>query len=238
MHGSRSLLVAFVLLAACSAPGDPGPATGAFERTVALCRSGDDDAALAALRTALAAEPDACQRALLDPAFDAGLRDRPEFRAAVHDAAVVHRVSKLTLAPAHEPGEWIDVDGRVVDTQGKAVAGAVVRVYATGADGRYHPSIEGDQLPRIFGTLVTGADGRFSFRTVRPGSYPGTRDARHVHITARAGSLRLARPGYAVFDDDPLLSEPQNEEQRGEAMRIAMRVVDGHAHGTLVLPMR
>lgn len=214
------------------------PAAGAFDRAVTLCESGDESAAIAALRLALAAEPDACQRALLEPAFGAGLRDHPEFRAAVHEAATGHRVSNLTLVPDHEPGEWIEVVGRVVGADGNAVAGAIVRVFATGADGRYHPTVEGDRVPRIFGTLVSDRDGRFSFRTVRPGPYPGTRDARHIHVAARAGALRLACPGYAVFDDDPLLSEPQNEEQRGEAVRIAMRDADGRARGTLTLPMR
>ena len=111
-------------------------------------------------------------------------------------------------------------------------------MYATAADGRYHPEIEGERQARIFGTLVSDVDGRFTFRTVRPEPYPGTRTARHVHVTARASDLRLAKPQYAVFDDDPLLEEPQNEEQRGEAIRIEMQVVDGQARGTLVLPMR
>lgn len=225
-------------LAACSAPVPHPPAEGAFERAVTASRSGDDTAALAALRTALAADPGAYQRALLERTFDAGLRDRPEFRAAVHDAATTHRVSSVTLVPEQEPGEWIEVEGRVIDAEGRPVAGAIVRVYATGADGRYHPTLEGDRLPRIFGTLVADDSGRFTFRTVRPGPYPGTRDARHVHISARAGALRLARPQYAVFDDDPLLLEPQNEEQRGEAIRIAMSAGDGRARGRIELPMR
>ncbi len=213
------------------------PAAEAFGRAVELSRSSHDEAALAALRLALETDPQACQRALLEPAFDSGLRDLPEFRTAVHDAAVRHGVSSLTLVRDDEPGEWIEVEGRLVDSAGTPVPGGVVRLYATAADGRYHPEIEGERLARIFGTLVADVDGRFTFRTVRPGSYPGTRDARHVHVAARAGDLRLAKPQYAVFDDDPLLEEPQNEEQRGEAVRIEMQVVDGQARGTLVLPM-
>ncbi|MDX1440554.1 MAG: hypothetical protein R3284_11700, partial [Rubricoccaceae bacterium] len=72
------------------------------------------------------------------------------------------------------------------------------------------------------------------------GSYPGTRNVRHVHIAVRSpdGEMRLAAPGYVVFSDDPLLSEPQNAEPRGEALRIEMESTEEGARGTLVLPLR
>ena len=232
------LLLSTALCLACAT--SPASSQGeAYARAIALCGSGDDDGALAALRSALEADPEACQRALLEPAFHAGLRDRPAFRDAVAEAAVAHGVSRLALVGEEEPGEWIEVDGRTVDAAGEPVAWAVVRLFATDAEGRYHPVIEGERVPRIFGTVVSDEDGRFSFRTVRPGPYPGTRNARHVHVAVRAGERRLAAPGYVVFDDDPLLREPQNAEQRGEALRIRVRVLeDGSARGALELPLR
>lgn len=51
---------------------------------------------------------------------------------------------------------------------------------------------------------------------------------------ARAGDRRLAVPHDAVFDDDPLVFEPGNEEPRDEAVRIAM---DGSS-GVVELPVR
>lgn len=233
------------LLASCgsaaySSTTDRLPPESAYDRAVELSSASDHSGAMDALRVALEAGADAYQRALLAPAFHEGLRDTEEFRDTMHRAAVGHRVSSLTLVGADEPGEWIEIDGRTVDATGEAVAGATIRVFHTDAAGRYHPQIDGERLPRIFGTLVSDPDGRFSFRTVRPGPYPGTRNAIHVHISARAGSLRLAAPHYAVFDDDPLLLEPQNSEQRGEAIRIEMEdaAVDGVRRGTIVLPMR
>ena len=236
---NRTSAAPFVIaLAACSGAPEPVSEDLAFERAVERCRASDEAGAISALRVALDADPAAYQRALLEPDFHSGLRDSQAFRTAMNDAAVKHRVSSLTLVAEDEPGEWIEVEGHVVDSEGVSTPGAVVHVYATDTTGRYHPEIEGDAMPRIFGTLVADTDGRFVFRTVRPGSYPGTRDARHVHIAAQAGAMRLARPHYAVFDDDPLLFEPQNEEQRGEAIRIAMKIVDGRSLGTMILPMR
>jgi protocatechuate 3,4-dioxygenase beta subunit len=209
-----------------------------FDRAVEKCRSSDVAGALQSLSKALEANPQAVQRALLEPVFHNEFRDQKEFREIVHAAAVKHRISRLVLVSRDEPGEWIEITGHVVDADGVAVPGAIVTVFATDDQGRYHPEIDGEGTPRIFGTLVSDAVGDFVLATVRPGPYPGTRQARHIHIAAVCGSLRLARPHYAVFDDDPLLQEPQNAEQRQEAMRIEMKSVDGEARGTLRLPLQ
>ncbi|NNF58721.1 MAG: hypothetical protein HKN04_10820 [Rhodothermaceae bacterium] len=225
-----------VLVMSCAAQAPVAP-DEAFERAVERARAPDEDGAMTALRVALEADSSAYQRALLEPAFSE-LRDTPAFRDAVHEAAVRHAVSHLTLVPEDEPGEWLAIEGQVIGPAGETVPRAVVRIFATDAEGRYHPEIDGERVPRIFGTVVADAEGRFVFQTVRPGPYPGTRNARHIHISARTADLRLARPGYAVFDDDPLLYEPQSAEQRGEAIRIVMQPADGQMHGTLLLPMR
>ncbi len=213
-------------------------ASQAYEQAVTRCRKSDEVGALSALQTALKADPTVCQRALLEPAFQQGLRDRPEFRQAVHEAAIAHQISDLDLAPRNEPGEWIEIEGRTVDQEGKPRPRAIVRLFATDAKGRYHPVIEGERVPRLFATVVSDENGCFRFGTVRPGAYPGTRNARHVHVAARSDKLRLAVPGYAVFDDDPLLAEPQNAEARGEAVRIKMTTGKGVSRGTLELPLR
>lgn len=235
-----SILVSTSLLFACSdSPPRTTASESAYSRSVELSQKGDDDAALETLHIALQQEPEACQKALLDPAFET-LRDEEQFRKAVHEAAVTHKISRLTIAPQDETGEWVEIEGLVVDTNKKPIPGAVVNVFGTAEDGRYHPTIEGERTPRLFGILVTDSEGKFWFRTIRPGPYPGTRNARHFHIWATVEGKRMAAPHYAVLGDDPLLDEPQNAEQRGEAIRIAMEQAgeDGLARGTIVLPMR
>jgi protocatechuate 3,4-dioxygenase beta subunit len=221
-----------------NAPPVAPSVTDSYARAVQLAET-DATEAVAALRLALEQEAGACQRALLDPAF-ATLRDTREFRAALKDAVIKHKVSSLTLAPPNEPGKWLEIEGTVVDADNTPIPGARVTVFGTAKDGRYHPTIEGDETPRLFGYLLADDKGRFSFRTIRPGPYPNTRDAEHFHIWASVPGKRMAMPHYSVLDDDPLLQEPQNAEQRGEAIRIAMKPAgdDGIAHGTIVLPMR
>ncbi len=195
-------------------------------------------ATLDALRREIESDPAALQRVLLDPRHEGGLRDSRAFRSLIDDAARRHGISKLRLVREDEPGEPLVLEGLLRGPDGRAVPGAVVRLFATDAEGRYHPTIEGERRPRIFGTVVSDDKGRFEVTLVRPGPYPGTRQARHIHISARAGSRRLAAPGYAVFDDDPLLDEPQNAEQRGEAIRIRMRREPDRAIGSLELSLR
>lgn len=223
--------------AACQTPPPVAPAE-AYAQAVARADASDTDGALAALLVALDADSTTYQRALLDPAFADGLRDEEAFRDAMHAAAVQHGIHRLRLVPESEPGEWITVEGQVNGPDGAPVAGATVRLFATDAAGLYHPTLPGEERPRIFGTLVSDEEGRFTFETVRPGPYPGTRNPRHVHVGVRSadGAMRLAAPGYAVFSDDPLLFEPQNEEPREEALRIAME--EGGETGTLALPLR
>lgn len=85
-------------------------------------------------------------------------------------------------APIRQMGENISLDGkgesclfsgRVVDLQGNPIAGACVDVWSDNADGYYdvqQPDIQPKWNNR--GRFITGADGRYSFRGIRPVSYP------------------------------------------------------------------
>jgi len=85
-------------------------------------------------------------------------------------------------APAREMGAQISADGkgescrfegRVVDLQGKPVAGARIDVWSDNADGFYdvqQPGIQPKWNNR--GVFTTGEDGRYSFAGIKPVSYP------------------------------------------------------------------
>ena len=102
------------------------------------------------------------------------------------------------------PGEPAYVSGRVLDVEGKPIAGAMLDVWQTDGDGFYDAQRPGDeQYAR--GKFVTGADGRYGFKTLKPVSYPVPTDGpvgkmllgmgrhpyrpAHVHVIATA-------PGY------------------------------------------
>lgn len=85
-------------------------------------------------------------------------------------------------APVREPGASICLDGkgetchflgRVLDTEGKPIAGACVDVWSDNADGFYDVQQPGIQ-PRWNnrGRFFTDAEGKYSFRGIKPVSYP------------------------------------------------------------------
>jgi protocatechuate 3,4-dioxygenase, beta subunit len=127
---------------------------------------------------------------------------RDPVRVAPKDAP-----SAADVAPAHETGERLEVSGVVYAADGRTpLAAASVYVYQTDARGYYRPDdAMGNRDPRLKALLRTDGQGRYSYRTIRPGSYPGTRVPRHIHyeVTADGHGTRVFE---IVFEDDPFVS--------------------------------
>jgi protocatechuate 3,4-dioxygenase beta subunit len=130
------------------------------------------------------------------------LAARDPSRVAPKDAP-----SSADVAPPGEPGERLEVSGVVYAADGRTpVARASVYVYQTDTRGYYRPDdAMGNREPRLMALLRTDGQGRYSYRTIRPGSYPGTRVPKHIHyeVTADGHGTRIFE---IVFDDDPFVS--------------------------------
>ncbi|KPH64043.1 dioxygenase [Novosphingobium sp. ST904] len=87
--------------------------------------------------------------------------------------------------------------GHVRDTQGKPVAGAIVEVWHSDADGHYDMMLPdfGPDETAMRASLRTGADGQFWFRSVMPASYPIPDDG-PVGAMMRATHRSNMRPGH------------------------------------------
>ena len=127
-------------------------------------------------------------------------------------------------------GERILVSGRVLDEDGRAVAGTLVEVWQANAAGRYlHARDQHDAPldPNFTGSafFVTDAQGRFTFETIRPGEYPwrnhynAWRPA-HIHysVFGPAFATRLITqmyfPGDPLLPFDPIFNSVRNQEAR------------------------
>ena len=90
-------------------------------------------------------------------------------------------------------GEKLSVSGRVVGAPECApLAGALVEVWQADARGDYTQvgAKQDDAGCLLRASLKTDAEGRYSFRTVLPGEYPGR--PRHIHY-------RVSAKGYATL---------------------------------------
>jgi protocatechuate 3,4-dioxygenase beta subunit len=132
------------------------------------------------------------------------------------------------MTPIGEPGERLVVEGTVRGAGGKPLAGVSVFAYQTGADGIYGP--KGNSDPRLRIHLRTDERGRYRFETVRPGGYPGTRIAAHIHFHVTPPGDR-ERVSEVVFEGDPFVTA---EMRRNPffAVRPVERRADGAGHVT------
>ena len=95
-------------------------------------------------------------------------------------------------------GELANVVGRVLDESGRPVRQARVEIWQCDANGRYrHPGDRGD-VPldpnfQGYGQTVSGADGAYRFRTIKPVAYSGR--APHIHFA-------ISGPGF-----EPLVTQ-------------------------------
>lgn len=147
----------------------------------------------------------------------------------------------IVITPEGEPGEPMILSGTIYAADGKTpVEGALLRVYHTDARGYYNDKGEtaggGGDDARLNGTMRTDAQGRYEFRTIRPGSYPGTRIASHVHasIELPGGPRRLVDEYH--FEGDPFVSAAavKREQAKGRLSSIVALVKgsDGVWRGT------
>lgn len=140
--------------------------------------------------------------------------------------------SVARLAGGDESGEPMRIEGVVRNEVGQPVAGVIVYAYHTDAEGVYPPE---ERLPgtaayrhgRLRGWALTDTQGRYTFDTIRPGSYPSRNAPAHVH-------MHVLEPGCCTyyiddihFTDDPLLTATQRRD-----------LADGRGGGGLVEPVR
>ncbi len=88
---------------------------------------------------------------------------------------------KTVIPPPNEPGEPLDVSGTIYQPDGVTPAqGFVLFVYHTNVTGYYNKEDDASH-PRLRGWMKSGADGRYEFRTIKPGAYPHRDTPAHIH---------------------------------------------------------
>jgi protocatechuate 3,4-dioxygenase, beta subunit len=121
--------------------------------------------------------------------------------------AKANRDNDLTrLAGAAKPVEGMPflLSGVVRDLSGAPVAGAKLELWHTDAGGVYYHSGDNNVAKRdpnfqFYGESITGKDGAYSFRTLKPGLYTGR--IRHFHFKVKQGDVAVLTSQF-TFDDE------------------------------------
>ena len=132
------------------------------------------------------------------------------------DALMGSSMADLSRQHAGEPlGQRIIVSGRVLDENHRPVPNTVVEIWQANAAGRYiHHRDQWDApLDPNFtgaGRVVTDAEGRYRYLTIRPGAYPwknhhnAWRPA-HIHLSLLGPAFATRLVTQMYFPDDPLI---------------------------------
>ena len=109
------------------------------------------------------------------------------------------------------------MSGRVLNESGAPIAGALLDVWQTSWDGFY--DVQDDRQPEmnLRGQFVTGNDGRYFFRSVKPASYPIPSDGtvgtmlaalgRHPMVSKKM-TLAQVKAAKPTFDYDGVYGLP------------------------------
>lgn len=147
------------------------------------------------------------------------------------DSRVRPEDADLTRQHDGEPlGQRINVSGRLLDSNGRSVAGQLVEVWQCNAAGRYRHAV--DQHPAPLdpnftgaGRCITGPDGSYRFVTIKPGAYPWRNHPNawrpcHIHFSVfgRVFTERLVTqmyfPGDPLLEFDPIFNSVRDAEAR------------------------
>ena len=93
------------------------------------------------------------------------------------------------------PGEPAFYMGRVTDTNGEPLAGALLDVWSGDGNGKYDVQLSPDPTMRARGRFHTDAEGRYWFWSIRPTYYPIPDDG-PVGDMLRATNRSIYRPGH------------------------------------------
>lgn len=151
----------------------------------------------------------------------------------------------LTLAGRGEPiGERIRIRGRVLDGDGRPVAGQLVEIWQANAAGRYvhkrdqHPAPLDPNFVGV-GRVITDADGGYEFVTIKPGPYPwkNHRNAwrpAHVHFSLFGTEFtqrmitQMYFPGDPLFALDPIYQSITDQQARDRLVSVYDHNVSEH----------
>jgi protocatechuate 3,4-dioxygenase beta subunit len=138
-------------------------------------------------------------------------------------------LTQVTGRDGSAEGEAIRVQGRVLDVDCNPVEGALVDLWQANARGRYSHPADRNPTPldpnfQGWGQAVTDADGRYSFRTIKPGAYAlaflgGAPDDNVGYRTPHL-HFRVSKRGYSELTTQMYFSG----ESRNETDRVLMRV--------------
>lgn len=139
-------------------------------------------------------------------------------------------IACLTPGGARAQGVPINVRGQVFDHSGRPVRGALIEVWQANKWGKYEHPVDITPEPldpnfKGYGRALTDPDGRYFFRSIKPGAYPNPGYDNwyrppHIHFSIFAAGVQcrlitqMYFPGEELNDIDPILNGVEDLDAR------------------------
>lgn len=137
-------------------------------------------------------------------------------------------------------GEITHLTGRVLDVSGNPIRNALVEIWQVDAKGAYLHSGSNNRDKRDsnfqgFGRFLTGSNGDYYFRTIKPVAYPGRTP--HIHVKVKKGKNEILVTqcyikGEPRNEKDGVLRGIRDEKDRNSVI-VAFEPVKGSRIGEL-----
>ena len=147
---------------------------------------------------------------------------------SIAEATAVDPIIAAFNEPVQVGGDLVILSGVVMDVNGNPIEGAAVEIWQTDGNGVYdHPNDPGtngrDRSFQFYGTSVTGADGIYSFRTLKPAAY-GPRPP-HIHLKVKHNGATLLTSQFYFEEDRAIVQGEGLFQQAGELGHLLLVIL-------------
>lgn len=152
---------------------------------------------------------------------------------AIFEYGSQHLKALDTLPYFEETEPKLKLTGTVFQNDGMTPAeNVILYIYHTDRQGIYPTQGQEEGWGRrhgyLRGWIKTGKDGKYTFFTFRPASYPDGQEPEHIHITVKEPNYNEYYIDEWVFEDDPMLTtDIRNKLNNRGGSGIVNPVFDG-----------
>lgn len=119
---------------------------------------------------------------------------------------------KTVLSTDADKGEKMIVSGTIFEPDGKTPApNVLIYLYHTDIYGYYGRKSGEHKHGRYRGWMLTNAQGKYEFQTIKPAPYPENRFAAHIHTTLTTKTMKEDWIDNYLFEGDTLISARERE---------------------------